>query len=79
MKSLALEILQWAMAPKALDILKKGLAIFSDKIKKRKEKLNAKLARNETISSAGERQRSKHSGKQMETYELLQHHVETCY
>lgn len=42
------------MAPKALDILKKGLAIFSDKIKDRKEKLTAKLSRNETISSADE-------------------------
>jgi len=46
------------MVPKALDILKKGLAIFSDKIKERKERLNAKLSRNETISSAGERQRT---------------------
>jgi len=67
------------MAPKALDILKKGLDIFSDKIKERKEKLNAKLSQNKTISSAGEQQQSKHSRKQMEMYELLQHHVGTCY
>ena len=48
----------WGMVPKALDILKKDLAIFSNKIKERKERLNAKLSRNETISSAGERQRT---------------------
>ena len=67
------------MAPKALNILKKGLTIFSDEIKEHKEKLNVKPSRNKTILSAGERQRSKHSRKQMEMYELLQHHVETCY
>ena len=43
------------MAPKALDILKKGLAIFSNKIKDRKNEINAKLSRNESISSTDER------------------------
>jgi len=42
------------MAPKALDILKNGLAIFSKKIKDRREELNAKLSRTEIISSADE-------------------------
>ena len=42
------------MAPKALDILKNSLAIFSKKIKDRREEFNAKLSRTETISSADE-------------------------
>lgn len=42
------------MAPKALDILKKGLSIFSKHTKERKDKLNGKLSRKETISSADE-------------------------
>jgi hypothetical protein len=42
------------MAPKPLDILKKGLDKFSKKIKNRREALNAKLSRRETISSADE-------------------------
>jgi len=40
------------MAPKALDILKNGLAIFWKKIKDRREEFNAKLSWSETISSA---------------------------
>jgi hypothetical protein len=42
------------MAPKPLDILKIGLAKFSKKTKDRKDKLNAKLSRRETISSVDE-------------------------
>ncbi len=42
------------MALKPLDILKKGLAKFSSQIKDRKDDLNAKLSRKETISSADE-------------------------
>ena len=42
------------MAPKALDIHKNSLAIFSKKIKDRREEFNAKLSRSETISSADE-------------------------
>ena len=42
------------MAPKALDILKKGLAKFSKKNKERRDDLNAKLSRKEAISSADE-------------------------
>ena len=43
------------MAPKPLDTLKKGLAKFSKQIKDRKDELNAKLSRRETISSVDER------------------------
>ncbi|KAF8488159.1 hypothetical protein F5888DRAFT_1639369 [Russula emetica] len=39
---------------KPLDILKDGLAKFSKKIKDRKDDINAKLSRRETISSADE-------------------------
>jgi len=39
---------------KPLDILKQGLAKFSKKIKDRKDDINAKLSRKETISSADE-------------------------
>ena len=42
------------MAPKPLEILKKGLTKFSNKIKERKEALEAKLARKETISADDE-------------------------
>ena len=42
------------MAPKPLDILKEGLSKFSKTIQGRKDKLNAKLSRKETISSADE-------------------------
>ena len=42
------------MAPKPLDILKKGLAKFSSQIKDRKDKLNTRLSRRETITSADE-------------------------
>ena len=42
------------MAPKALEILKNGLAIFSKKIKDRREEFSAKLSRSETISSGDE-------------------------
>ena len=43
------------MATRPLEILKKGLAKFSKTIKDRKEDLNAKLQRKESISSADER------------------------
>lgn len=39
------------MAPKPLDILKKGLAKFKTVIKACKDELNAKLAQMETISA----------------------------
>ena len=42
------------MAPKPLDILKKGLSKFTKTIKARRDELNTKLARKETISSADE-------------------------
>jgi hypothetical protein len=42
------------MAPKPIDSLKKGLAKFSKQIKARKDELNAKLLRRETISPAEE-------------------------
>lgn len=42
------------MPPKPLDSLKKGLAKFSKQIKDRKDELNVKLHRKETISSADE-------------------------
>jgi len=42
------------MASKPLDSLKKGLANFSKQIKDRKDGLNAKLLRRETISSDDE-------------------------
>ena len=42
------------MSPKPLDALKKGLAKFSKQIKDRKNELNAKLLRRETISAADE-------------------------
>jgi hypothetical protein len=42
------------MAPKPLEVLKKGLARFKKTIKTRKNELNAKLARAETISSSDE-------------------------
>ena len=42
------------MAPKPLEILKKGLTKFSNKIKERKEALEAKLAQKETISADDE-------------------------
>ena len=41
--------------PKPLAILKKGLDIFSKKIKTRKEALTSRLSRKESISSADER------------------------
>ena len=44
-----------SMAPRPLDILKKGLSKFTTTIKARKDELNAKLARKETISSIDER------------------------
>ncbi|KIM36341.1 hypothetical protein M413DRAFT_424966 [Hebeloma cylindrosporum] len=43
------------MAPKPLDILKKGLDKFSNKVKARKEALTLRLSRKESISSADER------------------------
>lgn len=43
------------MAPKPLEILKKGLDKFSKKIKTRKDALTLKLSRRESISSADER------------------------
>jgi hypothetical protein len=43
-----------AAIPKQLEILKKGLAKYTAKIKTRKEDLSAKLARAETISSLDE-------------------------
>ena len=43
------------MAPKPLDVLKKGLAKFSNCIKDRKDELTTKLSRKETISSADEK------------------------
>jgi hypothetical protein len=42
------------MARKPLDILKEGLGKFSKSIKARKDELNAKLSRKETISSTDE-------------------------
>jgi hypothetical protein len=42
------------MSPKPLEILKQGFRKFSQKIKKKKDELNAKLSRRETISSADE-------------------------
>jgi len=42
------------MAPKPLEILKKGLTKFSKKIKERKDALEAKLAQKETISADDE-------------------------
>ena len=42
------------MAARPLEILKRGLAKFSKTIKDRKEDLNAKLQRKESISSADE-------------------------
>ena len=42
------------MAPKPLEVLKKGLAKFTETIKTRKKELSAKLARAETISSSDE-------------------------
>ena len=46
--------LSFTMAPKALEILKKGLAKFPRKIKDQKDALNAKLTQKETISSTDE-------------------------
>ncbi|KIJ90741.1 hypothetical protein K443DRAFT_116166 [Laccaria amethystina LaAM-08-1] len=43
------------MAPKPLNILKKGLEKFSNSIKTRKDVLTSKLSRRESISSADER------------------------
>jgi len=42
------------MPPKLLEVLKKGLAKFTETIKTRKKELSAKLARAETISSSNE-------------------------
>jgi hypothetical protein len=42
------------MAPKPLEVLKKGLAKFTETVKVRKKELSAKLARAETISSLDE-------------------------
>ena len=42
------------MTQKSLDVLKKALAKFSQKIKDRKDKLNAMLAQQETLSVADE-------------------------
>ena len=42
-------------ALKPLDVLKKGLSRFSEKIKFRKDTLSSKLSRRETISSEDER------------------------
>jgi len=42
------------MAPKPLEVLRKGLARFQETIKTRKNELTAKLARAETISSSDE-------------------------
>ena len=42
------------MSPKPLEILKQGFWNLSQKIKKRKDELDAKLKRSETISSADE-------------------------
>ena len=42
------------MAPKPLEILKRGLAKFSKKIQDRKNALGAKLSRKENISPADE-------------------------
>jgi hypothetical protein len=42
------------MAPKPLEVLKKGLAKFKETVKVRKKELSAKLARAETISSLDE-------------------------
>ena len=42
------------MAPKPLEILKKGLLKFTETIKAQKKELDAKLARAETISSLDE-------------------------
>jgi hypothetical protein len=47
-------ILLTSMAPKPLDILKKGLSKFTNTIKARRDELNTRLARKETISSADE-------------------------
>jgi hypothetical protein len=43
------------MAPKPLEVLKKGLARFKETIKARKKELGTKLARSQTISSSDER------------------------
>src|SRR5882724_8250867 len=42
------------MAPKPLEVLRKGLARFQETITNRKNELTAKLARAETISSSDE-------------------------
>ena len=42
------------MPPKLLEVLKKGLAKFTETIKTREKELSAKLARAETISSSDE-------------------------
>ncbi|KAK2460995.1 hypothetical protein APHAL10511_006987 [Amanita phalloides] len=42
------------MAPKPIEVLKKGLAKFTETIKACKKELSAKLARAETISSLDE-------------------------
>jgi len=42
------------MAPKPLEVLKKGLAKFTETVKVRKKELSAKLARAESISSLDE-------------------------
>jgi hypothetical protein len=43
------------MASKPLDILKKGLVKFKESLKTKKEQLETKLARKESISSSDER------------------------
>jgi hypothetical protein len=48
------ELIPSTMAQKPLEILKKGLTKFSKKIKERKDALEAKLARKETISADDE-------------------------
>jgi len=42
------------MASKALEIFKKIIAIFSDRINDRKDELNAKLSQNEIFKPSGD-------------------------
>jgi hypothetical protein len=58
------------MAPKPLEILKKGLNNFSKKIKDRKDTLTLKLSRKESISSADERWLD-HEGNTVEEERVL--------
>ena len=63
-------IILTSMAPKPLDILRKCLANFSEKIKDHKDKLNAKLSRKETISLTDE-QWLDHEANMVDEHQVL--------